>query len=165
MHAAVLAQKETGAAITVHPGRHPDAPREIIRFITEKGGNPARTIIGHIDRTLFELDPLLRLLETGCTVAYDFFGIESSYYPFQDIDLPSDGMRLNLIRELIDRGHLSQVLMSHDICTKTRLVRYGGHGYGHIFGNIIPMMQRKGFTDSEIQTILVENPRRLLTFL
>ena len=43
--------------------------------------------------------------------------------------LPNDGIRLNLIRDLIREGHLSRVLISHDICSKTRLQHYGGHGY------------------------------------
>jgi len=42
-------------------------------------------------------------------------------------------------------------------------VRWGGHGYGHIFENVVPMMRRRGFTDAEVQAILVDNPRRLLT--
>jgi phosphotriesterase-related protein len=165
MLAAVAAQQETGATLSVHPGRNPEAPREIIQFIRDAGGDQTRTIIGHIDRTIFELDGVLRLADTGCVIEYDFFGIESSYYPFQEIDLPNDAIRLKMIRALIDAGHLSRVLISHDICTRTRLVHYGGHGYGHIFMNIIPMMKRKGFTDDEIDAILVQNPRRLLTFV
>jgi len=55
------------------------------------------------------------------------------------------------------------VVISHDICYRTRLVRWGGHGYGHIFENVVPMMRRRGFTDAEVQGILVDNPRRLLT--
>ena len=165
LHAAVLAQQETGATITVHPGRHPDAPYKIVRFIQEAGGDPARTIICHIERTIFDKRRLLRLVDTGCVLEFDFFGIESSYYPFQQIDLPNDGMRLNVIRTLIDKGHLSRILISHDICTKTRLAYYGGHGYSHIFMNVIPMMIRKGFSDIEIDTLLNKNPCRLLTFV
>jgi phosphotriesterase-related protein len=43
-------------------------------------------------------------------------------------------------------------------------VNFGGHGYGHIFRNVVPMMRRRGFTETEIDAILVDNPRRLLTF-
>jgi phosphotriesterase-related protein len=165
MHAAVTAQQETGATISVHPGRNPEAPRKIIQFITDAGGDPTRTIVGHIERTIFDPETLLRLVETGCVIEYDFFGIESSYYPFQEIDMPNDGMRLNVIRGLIKEGHLSRVLISHDICTKTRLQHYGGHGYRYIFDYILPMMKRKGFTDGELDAILVQNPCRLLTFV
>ena len=165
MEAAVKAQQATGAAISVHPGRDPEAPFEIIRFIESRGGDPGRTIIGHLDRTLFDADALARLARTGCMLEWDFFGIESSYYPFQEIDLPNDGMRLKLIRALIDRGYLDRILVSQDICTRTRLVTYGGHGYGHMFRNIVPLMKRRGFLDSEIKSMVQENPRRLLTIV
>ena len=67
------------------------------------------------------------------------------------------------IRDLIERGHLARILISHDICYRSRLVRWGGHGYGHIFANVIPLMRRRGFSEAEVHAILVDNPRRLLT--
>jgi phosphotriesterase-related protein len=162
--AAVNIQKKTGAAINVHPFRSPDAPLQIVRFIAELGGDTSRTIMSHIDRTIFDRATLLELAKSGCAIEYDFFGIESSFYPFQDIDLPNDAIRLKWIRLLIDEGHLGQILISQDICTKTRLIAYGGHGYRHIFNNIVPMMYRRGFTNDEIEAILQNNPQRLLTF-
>jgi len=69
-----------------------------------------------------------------------------------------------LIRALIDHGHLDRVVISHDICYRTRLASFGGHGYGHIFRNVVPMMGKRGYSEDEIDAILVRNPRRLLTF-
>ena len=66
------------------------------------------------------------------------------------------------IRTLIDRGYGDQVVVSQDICTKTRLTTYGGHGYGHMFRNVVPLMRHRGLSESEIDTILVHTPRRLL---
>ena len=162
--AAALAQQATGAAINVHPGRHADAPAEIVDILGRAGADIERVVISHIDRTFFSTDEVLRLAGTGCVLEYDFFGIETSYYWFADADLPTDYMRLAYIRALIDRGHGAQVVISHDICTKTRLVAWGGHGYGHIVRNVVPLMRKKGFTEDEIDTILVHTPRRLLTF-
>ena len=79
--------------------------------------------------------------------------------------MPNDAIRLRWIRALIAHGHLERVVISHDICYRTRMTRYGGHGYGHIFSNVVPMMRRRGFSEAEIETILVGNPRRLLTFV
>jgi phosphotriesterase-related protein len=165
MLAAVLAQRESGASINVHPGRHPDQPQEAADFIRVKGGRMDRVIISHIDRTVFDDERLRRLAATGCVLEWDLFGQESSYYRLADIDMPNDAVRLRAIRGLIDRGHLAQVLISHDICYRSRLVRWGGHGYGHIFANVVPMMRRRGFAEAEIQSILVDNPRRLLTLV
>jgi phosphotriesterase-related protein len=66
---------------------------------------------------------------------------------------------------LIEHGHLERIVISHDICYRTRLTKFGGHGYGHIFENVLPMMRRRGFSEDEIDTILVRTPRRLLTFV
>ncbi len=165
LRAAAVAQRETGASINVHPGRHRQAPFDIVDIIVAAGGDPTRLVMSHIDRTLFSDDEVLRLADTGCVIEYDFFGIETSYYWFADSDLPTDHMRLAYIRTLFDRGHGDQVVVSHDICTKTRMVSFGGHGYGHIFRNVVPLMRRKGFTEDEIDNILVHTPRRLLTFV
>lgn len=163
LEAAVIAQQETGAAVNVHPGREPNSPFAIVDLVRCAGGDVSRLIISHIDRTIFEAESVLRLADTGCVVEYDFFGIESSYYPFADVDLPNDGQRLRMIRALIERGHLERITLSQDICTKTRLTRWGGHGYGHLFANVIPIMRRCGFSEAEIETVFVETPRRLLT--
>jgi phosphotriesterase-related protein len=163
MVGAVLAQRQTGAAINVHPGRHPDQPQEVADFIRVKGGRLDRVIISHIDRTVFDVDRLCRLADTGCVLEWDLFGQESSYYRLGDIDMPNDAGRLRAIRALIERGHLAQVVISHDICYRSRLVRWGGHGYGHIFANVVPLMRRRGFSEADVQAILVDNPRRLLT--
>lgn len=161
--AAAEAQQETGASINVHPGRHRDAVFEIADIIKDAGGDPTRLVMSHIDRTLFSTEDVLKLAATGCVIEYDFFGIETSYYWFADTDLPTDYMRLAFIRTLFEHGHGEQVVVSQDICTKTRLVTYGGHGYGHMFRNVVPLMRNKGFTQSEIDTVLIDTPRRLLT--
>ena len=166
MKGAILAQAETGAALNIHPGRDPDQPQEVADFIVAEGGDPSRTIISHVDRTLFDDDRLLRLADTGCVIEFDLFGLEASYYPLDlRVDMPNDAMRLQLIRTLIDHGYLDRLVISHDICYRTRLTRFGGHGYGHIFRNVLPLMRRRGFDDDEIDAIMIANPRRLLTFV
>ena len=165
MQAALIAAAETGAAINVHPGRDPDQPQEVADFIKAAGHPTERVVISHIDRTIFDEPRLLRLAESGVTVEFDLFGQESSYYGLSDIDMPNDATRLRLIRGLIDHGHLDRVVISHDICYRTRLASFGGHGYGHIFRNVVPMMMKRGYSEAEIDAILVRNPRRLLAFV
>jgi len=164
LRGAVIAQAETGAALNIHPGRQQDQPQEIAEFIKACGGDIERTIISHIDRTIFDETRLLRLADTGCVIEFDLFGQEQSFYSWADIDMPNDAMRLKLIRSLIDRGHLGRIVISHDICYRTRLTSFGGHGYGHIFENVVPMMQHRGFSPAEIDALLIKNPKRLLTF-
>ncbi len=165
MQAAVIAQQETGAALSIHPGRDAQAPFEIATFLASAGVDFSRTIMDHIDRRLFETESIPRLAETGCVLEFDVFGWETSFFVHGvDLDLSSDGVRVSAIRALIDAGHLEQVVIAHDICQRTRQMEFGGHGYGHIYRNIVPMMGRRGITEEQIDRILVQNPARLLSF-
>jgi phosphotriesterase-related protein len=165
--AAVIAQQETGALLSIHPGRgDAEAAFEIVESIKAQGADLSRTIIDHIERRLSDVEAVLRLADMGVVLEFDMFGQETSYFgatgkPF---DLAGDAARLTWMRVLIDHGHLDRIVISHDICQKPRLQSFGGHGYGHIYRNVIPMMRQRNYTDREIQVILVDNPKRLLTF-
>jgi phosphotriesterase-related protein len=165
LRAAVLAQKRTGAGLTIHPGRDSAAPLQAIQTVRKAGGDLERTILCHIDRTLFSLEEMLRLAETGCYLEFDLFGEESSFYPLGPIDMPNDATRIDYIIKLMKAGYSNRILISQDICTKHRLTKFGGEGYSHILQNVLPMMQRKGMSDDEIQNIVVKNPARILMFV
>ena len=163
LRASAMAHKETGAAILIHPGRHPDAPAEILEILSNEGADISRVIMGHLDRTVFDFDPLRSIAESGCYLEWDLFGNEGSYYPLADIDMPSDAQRLEFIKRIVDAGYGDRVVIGQDIAVKHRLVKYGGHGYGHILQNIVPVMRRKGFSEDEIRAITVDNPANILT--
>ena len=156
--------EKRGAAILVHPGRHPDAPLEILELLAGGGADTSRVIMGHLDRTVFEFDALQTIAASGCYLEWDLFGNEGSYYPLANIDMPSDAQRLDFIKRIADAGYTNRIVIGQDICTKHRLVRYGGHGYGHILENIVPRMRRKGFSEDAIRAITVDNPARILAF-
>ena len=160
--AAAIAQRDTGAAILIHPGRHPDAPLEILEVLANGGADLSRVIVGHLDRTVFEFELLLSIAASGCYLEWDLFGNEGSYYPLAEIDMPSDAQRLGFIRHIADAGYSDRIVIGQDICMKHRLVRYGGHGYGHILENIVPRMRRKGFSEDVIRAITVDNPATVL---
>ncbi|MFL2760265.1 MAG: phosphotriesterase [Dehalococcoidia bacterium] len=163
LKASAQAQLETGASILIHPGRDEKAPIEILSILADSGADISRVIMGHLDRTVSSIDILEELADTGCVLEWDLFGNEVSFYQPSDFDMPSDAERLNFIRHMIDIGLGDRIVISHDICTKHRLVRYGGHGYGYIPEHIIPRMRNKNFEESEIQAITKDTPARLLT--
>jgi len=70
-------------------------------------------------------ETLLELAEAGCLLEFDMFGHESSYYPLTEHDMPSDAQRLDLIERLIGEGLTDRLLVSQDICTRHRLLRFG----------------------------------------
>ena len=50
------------------------------------------------------------------------------------------------------------------MCQKRQQVAYGGKGYAHILENIVPRMRKRSFAEDHVKAILVDNPRRALTF-
>jgi phosphotriesterase-related protein len=147
----------------VHPGRDRRAPVEIVDILGEAGADLTRCVICHMDRTYPEGDGPADLAARGVCVEWDFFGIETSHYWMDpDVELPTDRGRLRAIRSMIEQGWGDRVLISQDICTATRTRSLGGHGYGHIFRNVVPLMRRMGFAEAEIVALTRDNPLRLL---
>ena len=162
LKAAARASRRTGAGISVHPGRHTDAPFEAVDILGDEGADLSRVALCHMDRTYPKGERVAELARTGVAVEWDFFGIEQSHYWMGDVELPTDRTRLRLIRELFEGGLGGRVLVSHDICTRTRLRTWGGHGYGHIFRNVVPLMKALEFDAAEIDQIVRINPLNIL---
>jgi phosphotriesterase-related protein len=166
LRAAGMAQRELGCCLSIHPGRHPGSPRQILDVLQPTGVDLARVVIGHIERTVQHLDQLHALLDTGCFVEYDLFGTESTaHFPYRSnhIDIPSDAQRIDQIAALIDAGYGGRILVSHDVCTKNRARRFGGMGYDHILRDVLPWMRQRGFDEASIRMLVVDNPRRALS--
>jgi phosphotriesterase-related protein len=162
LRGAVYAQLATGASISIHPGRHPDAPGLLLDLLSSFGARLDRVVIGHLDRTVPEHDELVAVGRSGCFLEFDLFGQESSYVRYGPVDLPNDATRIKRIAALIDAGFEDQILVSHDIAVKKWLSHYGGHGYDHILKRVVPRMKEHGISDDAMQKMLVSNPARLL---
>ena len=165
VRASGRAQQITGAPVLIHPGRDDRAPHEIVEMLAEVGADLSRTIIGHLDRTVMHRDGLQQLAESGCYLEWDLFGREQSNYVARpDIDMPSDAKRIDDIAWIGSQGYADKVVVAHDICSKDRLLRFGGHGYFYILANIVPRMRTRGLSDDAINKILVDNPAAVLAF-
>jgi phosphotriesterase-related protein len=165
LRAAIVAQRETGAPLMIHPGRHPRMPMELAEFVQKEGGDLRRTIMCHLCRTIADVRAVIDLARTGIWLEYDLFGLENSYYPYNpSFDMPNDGGRMAHVLALIEAGHGEQILMSHDIAYKTSLVKYGGYGYHHLLVNVVPRLRAKGVDDAGLRRLLVENPARAFAF-
>ena len=165
LRASAAAQRATGAALLIHPGRNECAPLQILAVLEEAGADLGRTVMGHLDRTVFRRDALAGIADTGCYLEWDLFGREESHYPFNpEIDMPSDAKRMDDIAWAAARGHGRKIVVSQDICSKFRLQRYGGHGYHYLLSQVAPRMRARGFAPELLDDIFVNNPRDLLTF-
>jgi len=166
LRAAAVAQQQTGALITIHPGFHEDSPLDIIKVLSEAGADINHLVMSHLSISVGTHSTRCKLAKTGCYLEWDLFGWDG-VYPQRPtpIDIPGEQGRIRQIIQLITEGYLNQILISHDICARIRLARFGGSGYAHILNNIIPIMQQKGITEAQIHTIMVENPERAFAFV
>ncbi len=165
LRASAYAQSQTGAPILIHPGYHNKAHDKIMATLIEGGADPKNVIMGHLDTTQNDMGALKSLAETGCFMEYDTFGSEdTSHSALSNQERVSDAQRLDRIQFLTEQGHLDQILVAQDVCTKSSYTRYGGKGYAHILNNIVPRLRRKGFSNDDIHKILVDNPQRALAF-
>jgi phosphotriesterase-related protein len=162
VRAAARAQQETGASITIHPGRDERSPMKVLNILQAEGADIERVVMGHLDRTIGDVGKLEELARQGCCLEFDLFGFEA-HFDWSDFDLPNDAGRIALIRKLLQDGYVDQIAMSQDVCSKLQLRRYGGYGYAHIIQNIVRWMKAKGVTQGEIDRMLIETPKRLLT--
>ncbi|XP_069128770.1 phosphotriesterase-related protein-like [Argopecten irradians] len=166
VQASGMVQQDLGCPVIFHPGRHPDAPFDLVRIYQEAGGRVDKLIMSHLDRTISDIDRLIDFARLGCYCEYDLFGVENSHYQFcESLDMPNDAERIRRIKSLVYAGFEDRVTIAHDIHTKQRLMKYGGHGFSHILLNILPKMEQRGISKTVAQKMVVDNPQRWLSFL
>lgn len=163
LEAACRAQRQTGLPLFVHV--YPMSPTantapEVARFILERGVEPSRTVLCHMDAYPNATD-ILDVAALGMYISFDGFGLES-YYTATDEYRIRDFERETHILKLLEAGHEERLLISQDVCMKMQLRKYGGCGYAHILRHIVPDLKRRGVSDATLETLLVQNPARVL---
>ncbi len=158
---AAHASAETGASINVH--LETDGGRDgldVVDLLVREGADPARIILSHLDERI-DLPFHLELADTGVVLEFDTFGMES-YWEFPHRD-PTDHQRFEHVAELLGRGLGDRITLGCDVFCKTAHTSYGGMGYEHLPKRVAPALHRHfGITQSQLHTVLVANPRRLL---
>lgn len=157
--AVAIAQKRTGVAITTHTtgSRRQEIPGGTIgvqqwAFLKAEGVPAHRLIVGHVDERP-DIDVLSSLAAEGCFIQFDV--ISKQHWLL-------DATRAELLSELIRRGHLHNLLISHDCNRAYELHAAGGLGYCHIFERFLARLRALDISEREIRTIMVQNPARAL---
>jgi phosphotriesterase-related protein len=154
--AAARASRRTGLAITTHAVMSAVGAAQLAVF-EEEGVDPGRVVIGHAD-SYPVLDHYLGLIERGASIEFDFLGMT-----FTPTERHGEGRIVELLLELLHRGHGDRVLLSQDVCHNAQLRRYEGNGYTHLQSTFLPRLREAGVSDAEIDRLTVANPRRVLT--
>jgi phosphotriesterase-related protein len=150
--AAAAASKATGAPVITHTSS-PDQAAWHIRVLEDAGMDMAHAVISHMGAA----SNVSELVEVGRCGA--FMGIDKVSFPKG----PTNEQLADLVHDACDKGLERQIILSSDIARKTLLSRYGGRGYCTVFRDFVPMLEARGIPAATIETMLRDNPARMLT--
>ena len=171
---AALAQREVGCAIITHTenSKHGDVQQDLF---ADGGADLGRVLIGHQDEQT-DVAPIRKLAERGTFVGVDRIGLEI---------LAPDERRADHVATLVREGFTDHVCLSQDhICaltaprssfwvppeyrdaaaTRRQEIEWQvwKRPYTYILTDFVPRLRERGVTDADVETIFVDNPRRLL---
>jgi phosphotriesterase-related protein len=162
LRAVAVAQRQTGAPVSVHTqAPEPQGIRAL--DVLEAGGvDPRRVAIAHVDT---DIDPAYQtaIAARGAFVEYDFFGwgeIAATAEHF----VHSDRQRVAGVTALLDAGYRDRVLLSQDVVTRMQLAEYGGSGYARVARDLPPLFAEYGVDGDELRWLMTENPACWLTW-
>jgi phosphotriesterase-related protein len=159
LQAAALASNATGAPITTHTDEGTMGDEQQ-RLLTAAGVPAHKIIIGHSCGTS-DHDYHLNLLEQGSYLGFDRFGIDAVH---------PDAERVRSLVALLGKQWQQQIVVSHDSvwCWRGEPIPAAiSAGLDetifnptHFHDHIIPQLLAAGVSQAQIDTMLVDNPRR-----
>jgi len=161
LRASGMAQCELDCPMNIHPAVWTKDGHKILDILEEVGVDLNKVVLSHFDGKIDDYDYADSIAKRGVYVEYDSFG--ASMMLSNKKFLPCDTERIRAVMEMVKRGNINRILISHDICFKIEMTKWGGHGYSHILENIVPRLRQEGLKDDKIKRILLENPKRWLT--
>ena len=123
--------------------------------ILEEGLDPSRVVVGGLDRVGCDL-VAAEVCERGAYVALDHVGSADALHL-------NDEQRASLIAELLTAGHGDRILLSSDAIGYAVAVPAHDVAYDHLLTSFVPRLADRGVEAVQIDRMLVDNPRELLT--
>lgn len=159
MRAVAQTHHRTGTPITVHTHPESEAGLTVKRVLCdEEGVDPRRVVLGHSGDTT-DCDHLSELAEAGFVLGMDRFGINTA---------TTFEARADTLIEMCRRGYAENMVLSQDascyidwIDPEVMPLLSQWH-YLHIADEVLPYVRERGVTEKQIETMLVDVPRRVL---
>jgi len=161
--AAARVQKATGVPIATHCGSAP----EQFDVLVQAGATPRRIFFSHVDvgRKGQPGDQLLSIVKAGSYLEVDTFG-QDFYTPWPEL--------VSFLRSLCDAGYANRIFPSIDCnwhWADGKKVFEGAEApyfdpnaakrtYAYMITDAVPALLKSGFSKKEIDTFLIDNPRR-----
>lgn len=159
LRACAQAHRATGTPITTHTDAATRRGLEQQEVFRSEGVDLTRVVIGHSGDT-DDFDYLEELIANGSILGMDRFGIDGL--------LPTQ-RRVEVIAELCRRGYADRMVLSHDASCYLDWIpgelppsMWPHWHYLHISRDVLPALREAGVTDAQIDTMLIDTPRRFL---
>lgn len=162
IRASARASRITGAPMSFHAGGVDEERLTSIDTALAEGALPRQIIMGHSGALTPNMPLVKRILEKGVYFQVDWLGVITG--PAGVLGNRSDRTIAKAIVEIAAMGYADRVLLSHDICTKPQLRKYGGTGFSYVLEHFVPELRRQGMSEEDIRKLTMENPKRVLTF-
>src|SRR5262249_21599187 len=98
----------------------------------------------------------MAIAKRGACVAFDHCGKP---------DDPRADEYVKTLLTLLNAGMANRICLSSDFASERYLRKKGGPGIDMMITNFVPKLRRAGVDDATLRTILIENPRRVLSFV
>jgi phosphotriesterase-related protein len=159
LRAVAKAHLATGAPVMVHT--HPGTKRglEVHRLLSEQGVDPRNVCLAHSGDS-GDVDHLSELAELGYLLGMDRFGVDA-YAPFEQ--------RIDTVVKLAERGYVDRMALAHDASCffdwveQSMLAMAPNWNFLHISNDVLPEFRKRGVSDEQIDTMLIDNPRRWIS--
>jgi phosphotriesterase-related protein len=160
LRAVAQAHRETGVPISTHTHAATRRGLEQQKIFAEEGVDLTRVVIGHCGDTT-DIGYLEELIANGSYIGMDRFGVDM---------LLSTEDRVKTVASLCARGHAKQMVLSHDASCYWEAVPQDmvaaalpNWHYLYIHDDVIPALKANGVTDEQLNTMLVDNPRKIFS--
>jgi predicted metal-dependent phosphotriesterase family hydrolase len=144
----------TNLPIFTHTGIPGKAALEQLDILEDAGVNPNRVVIGHLGNLI---DPTVQVHKAICK--------RGAYVGFDRLGGPADDPQVPMVMALIEAGFADRVMLSSDLARPNAIKRNGGPGYAKTLTVFVPKLRAARASDEVIQQIIVDNPRRFLSFV
>ena len=161
LRAVAQAHHETGVPIMIHSYAPGQVGRRQIAILKEEGVPLSRVKMDHSNDTT-DLEYLFWMLEQGCYLGLDRYPGEGT----------SPLARTKTLKALIDAGYKDRLCISHDWSlarymdrnmrtgTRQKRKKLNPHDYLYIKNVVFPQLREMGVSDSIIDRLLVDGPRK-----
>lgn len=162
LRAAARACNATGTRISTHTWSPDRVGEEQVRILRDEGVDLNRVYTGHSNDDT-DVSYLIGLLEEGVWLGLD------RYPGGRTPETPKWEARTEVVKQLIDAGWAHRLMLSHDHSTpmvqpseelRREREEFNPDGYLFISRNVLPRLLELGATDDDVNTIMVDNPRR-----